>query len=219
MVGVPRSAGCQLCVKRRVKCDETRPSCGKCAKYGAECPGYDRPLKFVAGKHQVRARRQEHSGPTLPGPSTTGDTAADAPSTPSVTGSEMERRARLTITAPLVGDRGQTICSVLEKLSQTQAAKDLWVFAPWFSDMSPHLGRKVVLDSAVAAFSLHLLGKAKDDEVLVHESRSIYGQSLVALQKALNHPVEWKSSETLSATMILCLFEVGPPHLHLVHPG
>jgi hypothetical protein len=66
MVGVPRSTGCTLCVKRRVKCDQGRPSCGNCAKYGAACPGYDRGAKFVDGKHQVRARRQ-HGAAALAG--------------------------------------------------------------------------------------------------------------------------------------------------------
>ncbi|KAK5990029.1 hypothetical protein PT974_08292 [Cladobotryum mycophilum] len=56
MVGVPRSSGCQLCRKRRVKCDEGKPECGNCLKYGAQCPGYERAMKFVSGKHQIRSK-------------------------------------------------------------------------------------------------------------------------------------------------------------------
>ncbi|PVH81457.1 hypothetical protein DL98DRAFT_514620 [Cadophora sp. DSE1049] len=32
--------GCITCRKRRVKCDETRPSCKRCLKYGTQCSGY-----------------------------------------------------------------------------------------------------------------------------------------------------------------------------------
>ncbi|KAG4439885.1 hypothetical protein IFR05_004609, partial [Cadophora sp. M221] len=32
--------GCITCRKRRVKCDETRPSCLRCLKYGTQCSGY-----------------------------------------------------------------------------------------------------------------------------------------------------------------------------------
>ncbi|KAH7391276.1 hypothetical protein BKA64DRAFT_98984 [Cadophora sp. MPI-SDFR-AT-0126] len=32
--------GCITCRKRRVKCDETRPSCNRCLKYGTQCSGY-----------------------------------------------------------------------------------------------------------------------------------------------------------------------------------
>ncbi|KAK7952558.1 uncharacterized protein PG986_008286 [Apiospora aurea] len=56
MVGVPRSTACALCLSRRVKCDEIRPSCSNCVKYGADCPGYARGVKFVAGKHVVKSR-------------------------------------------------------------------------------------------------------------------------------------------------------------------
>lgn len=72
MVGVPRSTGCSTCVKRRIKasllssvrvdilikhqCDETRPECDNCLKYGTKCPGYDKGLKFVIGK-PLRTKR------------------------------------------------------------------------------------------------------------------------------------------------------------------
>ncbi|KAH7121724.1 hypothetical protein B0J13DRAFT_599332 [Dactylonectria estremocensis] len=43
MVGVPgRSKGCNTCRKRRVKCDETKPTCVRCTKGGFECLGYQR---------------------------------------------------------------------------------------------------------------------------------------------------------------------------------
>jgi hypothetical protein len=106
-------------------------------------------------------------------------------------------------------DRGQTINAIIHNLHDSQEAGEVRVFAPWFKDVPEHLGQKVTLDGAMAAFALHLLGKAKGDTSLVRESRSIYGQSLGALQKALDHPREWKSSETLCATMILSLYEVG----------
>lgn len=231
MVGVPRSTGCQLCVKRRVKCDQGRPSCSNCVKYGAPCPGYDRQMKFVAGKHHIRSRRQEDwrswgSGAgNAPGwgcgceEPASGSSFLDASAPGSATGttaplvdfsSELERRAELVLLylSPSE-DRGQTINAIIQNLHESPAAAEVRVFAPWFKDVPEHLGQKVTLDSAMAAFTLHLLGKAKQDDVLVRESLSIYGQSLGALQKALNHPKEWKSSETLCATMILSLFEVG----------
>ncbi|KAF7594620.1 hypothetical protein BBP40_008710 [Aspergillus hancockii] len=46
MVGVPRSQGCLLCRKRRIRCDQIRPHCSQCRKYGVICPGYKRSLKF-----------------------------------------------------------------------------------------------------------------------------------------------------------------------------
>jgi hypothetical protein len=226
MVGVPRSLGCQLCVKRRVKCDQTRPACTRCTKYGATCPGYDRPLKFVAGKHQLRPRHQEGSispvalsrAATVSGVHdqsvSTGSNNSSLHTSETLTarslaryGAQHQGQPRIPVT--MGGDRGQIVFAYLNTVNYTQTHRDLQVFDPWFKDVPRHLGHKPVLDNAMAAFSLHMLGKSNDDKNLIHHSRTIYGQSLITLQRALNDPVEWKSSETLCATMILCLFEVG----------
>ncbi|PVI02204.1 hypothetical protein DM02DRAFT_590029 [Periconia macrospinosa] len=39
MVGVPKSTGCAVCRKRKIKCDETWPICIHCQKNGKRCPG------------------------------------------------------------------------------------------------------------------------------------------------------------------------------------
>ncbi|KAL5341377.1 hypothetical protein BJX70DRAFT_405965 [Aspergillus crustosus] len=65
MVGVPRSTGCRTCVKRRVKCDETRPTCQRCIKIGVECLGYHRPLQFhiIQRPDQPQQRRRQRKPP------------------------------------------------------------------------------------------------------------------------------------------------------------
>lgn len=59
---------------------------------------------------------------------------------------------------------------------------------------------------------LQLVGIAKRDSADVNRSRDVYGRSLGALQKALNHPVAWKATETLAATVICCVYEVSIYH-------
>ena len=97
---------------------------------------------------------------------------------------------------------------MIETLNDNPQREELMIFNTWLTHVPEHLGTKITLDSAMASFALHLLGKTNNDDRLVCESRSIYGQSLVALQTALNHPVEWKTPETLGSAMILCFFEV-----------
>ncbi|KAL6228677.1 hypothetical protein BDW75DRAFT_235725 [Aspergillus navahoensis] len=58
MVGVPRSKGCLACLRRRVKCDETRPECQCCRRRGLPCPGYARDRKFYY--HFSVNRQPEH---------------------------------------------------------------------------------------------------------------------------------------------------------------
>lgn len=216
MVGVPRSRGCLLCVKRRVKCDEVRPACGNCIRYGAECPGYDRSFKFVAGKHHVRARRPRDLHETVLDLSSSPDEdTSGLPSSSlairkreSPSGSESEwDPPSLELYCPSE-ITSYYIVGMIDHLFMLRPQEEIMFIAPWFTTVPLQLGRKVHLDSAMCSFTMHLLGKVTGDKRLVGESRSLYGRSLVALQKALNHPTEWKSQETLCATMILCLFEL-----------
>ncbi|KAG6057237.1 hypothetical protein E4U17_001532 [Claviceps sp. LM77 group G4] len=41
------SRGCQMCRTRRIKCDETKPTCNQCAKSRRVCPGYKDEFDLV----------------------------------------------------------------------------------------------------------------------------------------------------------------------------
>ncbi|KAI0198625.1 hypothetical protein F4808DRAFT_451875 [Astrocystis sublimbata] len=41
------SRGCQMCRTRRIKCDETRPTCNQCTKSRRQCPGYKDDFDLV----------------------------------------------------------------------------------------------------------------------------------------------------------------------------
>uniref|UniRef100_A0A8H7TSN8 Zn(2)-C6 fungal-type domain-containing protein n=1 Tax=Bionectria ochroleuca TaxID=29856 RepID=A0A8H7TSN8_BIOOC len=215
MVGVPRSKGCHLCVKRRVKCDESKPQCHACVRYGVACPGYDRTVKFVNEKHQVRPRvkakpRKPSSSPSSGSgaPSVASGAEDESPTTrPGNTSLSTTVVPSPTALSPTI-DRAQFICTMLDTLYSTASRKEISFLNPWFDGIQDQFGAKATLDSAAASLILHMLGKATGDTRLVGESRSLYGQSLMALQSALNHKTEWKASETLSASTVLCLFEL-----------
>ncbi|OKL64689.1 hypothetical protein UA08_00156 [Talaromyces atroroseus] len=53
MRGIKKSRhGCATCKSKRLKCDESRPSCGRCTRLGVHCPGYSQPIRWVT-KHEV----------------------------------------------------------------------------------------------------------------------------------------------------------------------
>lgn len=300
MVGVPRSNACALCLSRRVKCDEARPSCSNCVKYGATCPGYVRGAKFVAGKHVVKSRARGRGGGTVafavssrtsasstpttttttppavsssppspaPAPSRSSPSsygtrrpwsrrAPDAVSPPASRGIPPPRQAPVcnddddvgdplewqdvaseqisgqpqqqqqqrfltsyeklqsalahVSTAPVItprDDRAQFIGMLMKSLEESQPESEMVVLGTWFQQTASHLGQKPSLDRASCAFALQLLGRKHQDEGLLAQSRTLYGQSLCMLQRALNHATEWRTPETLTSAMILCHFEV-----------
>ncbi|POR32833.1 Uncharacterized protein TPAR_06966 [Tolypocladium paradoxum] len=194
MVGVPRSSGCQLCRTRRVKCDELRPGCGNCRKYGVECPGYERGLKFISGKHQIRQRGKRSE----PSPS---DAALGAGSTPETNASH----TAALIAAPKP-NRGEFINTIVATVRTNMSQSDITGFLSWIE--LGRLGTRAVLDGAMCSVAMHLLGKEMSDQTMVAHSRSVYGKSLGSLQASLCHATEWKSPETLCAAMLLCVFEL-----------
>ncbi|EME86158.1 uncharacterized protein MYCFIDRAFT_151174 [Pseudocercospora fijiensis CIRAD86] len=43
--------GCSRCKSQHLKCDEQKPSCGRCTRLGVRCPGYVQQLKWLT-KHE-----------------------------------------------------------------------------------------------------------------------------------------------------------------------
>lgn len=195
MVGVPRSTGCSLCRKRRVKCDEERPACGNCRKYGAGCPGYDRGLKFVSGKHQIRQRGRRPLRDD------------GAPSSSSRSQSSGDELAPALMVTELSQSRAQFLGTILELLRPSVSQYDVVGLFAWVQ--LDRLGQKAALDGAMCSLTLHLFGKEYSDQAMLAYSRRLYGQSLCALQAALRHPTEWRSSETLCSAILLCVYEVS----------
>lgn len=204
-------------------------ACGNCVRYGAECPGYDKNRKFVDGKHIVHGRRaqttQETKGyDTKVHFSSASDSEADLAVPEQHSFTPLTNQSALTRWSPNFSNYGghvQTIPGILKEpcvpfvynmmgqLFTIHSREEIVFTAPWFNSILNYLGKTPVLDSAMCAFMLQLVGKAKQDAVDVHRSRDIYGQALGALQKALNHPVAWKSTETLAATILCSIFEVS----------
>ncbi|PTB81105.1 hypothetical protein M440DRAFT_1396265 [Trichoderma longibrachiatum ATCC 18648] len=221
MVGVPRSSGCQLCRQRRVKCDEARPECGNCRKYGVRCPGYERAIKFVSGKHAVRSKGSRASRTGRQGSASRG-TASEtlwsagtaSPDGDSSSSSSKEIASRTAaVVMPLVASpqpsRALFVGTLMDMAQTNLASKDVSTFLSFFGQLRfEALGTSAALDGAICSLSLHLMGKELGDDNLVARSRTVYGGSLVALQAALRHPVKWKASETFCSAVLLCFFEL-----------
>ncbi|KAI2826205.1 transcriptional regulator family: Fungal Specific TF [Aspergillus niger] len=60
---VEKNAGCARCKQRRIKCDETKPSCVACSRRGYDCPGYRRDVKW-SSKHEAKGLNSESLSPS-----------------------------------------------------------------------------------------------------------------------------------------------------------
>jgi len=102
----------------------------------------------------------------------------------------------------------QCLAMVISDLKGSPASLDLKLFYRVFNLLPERLGRSRLLDTAVKMFSLHHLGKAHGDDRLVHEARWSYGESLARLRRALDHRRHWATTETFTAAMLICMYEL-----------
>ncbi|KAF2847333.1 hypothetical protein T440DRAFT_213024 [Plenodomus tracheiphilus IPT5] len=64
--GAKSRSGCGKCKSRRVKCDEIRPACKNCERFGTTCPGYQQQLRWSTKfeHHQNTQKIEASTQPT-----------------------------------------------------------------------------------------------------------------------------------------------------------
>ncbi|KAJ5834556.1 hypothetical protein N7447_000582 [Penicillium robsamsonii] len=207
MVGVPRSNGCSLCVKRRVKCDQGLPGCVKCDKYGEPCPGYDRGFKFVTGK-PYRDRRQpnprsDKKDGTRPR-STTSNSEIDLDPIYQSLVQREKPSSLISVDLNVV----QHLCVLIDDFSQPYTPSPTHVVVRWFGFLPSIYGQNRVLDATIRSFTAHHFGRTTQNTQMVSYARSTYGEALRGLRKSLETPAESLSSHIFCAVVLLCMYEL-----------
>ncbi|KAH8728279.1 hypothetical protein GQ44DRAFT_702087 [Phaeosphaeriaceae sp. PMI808] len=181
MVGVPRSKGCATCRKRRIKCDETRPSCSQCRRGGRSCPGYERAMKFV----NEGRRFQRNPLPVV------------YPASLSSIQPSHDGQHRVQLVSTFVQD-----LFPLHHGRRQHSFIGGWLWlVPTVLQHSPYL------DLAAEAVALGYFGKQSKSRDTLVRSYSVYTNALRVLSKAIQHPKECLSSETLCAVLLLLQYE------------
>ncbi|KAH8800383.1 hypothetical protein F5884DRAFT_810157 [Xylogone sp. PMI_703] len=213
MVGVPRSTGCLTCIRRRVKCDEVRPSCSQCRVKGRQCEGYERRRKFVSHSGFKASNEPPGNITLLPYESAAGNYVASERS--SDTAGALTNPVYWSTSTDVpsfhspIAYHSQLLSVFIIEMSRRRAMpRDIRLFTQWLSQVPQYLGRSPALDRAVSCLNLHIAGLMSCSTNLVAESRQLYGQALLDLQRAINHKNTGFSSETLCATMMLSLYEL-----------
>lgn len=61
MVNTGKSKGCNTCKRRKVKCDEGKPGCQRCIRFGRQCEGYGQRPPRVRFANDVRRTNERDS--------------------------------------------------------------------------------------------------------------------------------------------------------------
>ncbi|KAF2815295.1 uncharacterized protein BDZ99DRAFT_193600 [Mytilinidion resinicola] len=192
------SGGCITCLSRKIKCDETRPTCNKCAKSKRSCGGYRAmvDLIFRDNTESTKARAGR-------------------------------RELMMIEDSPLITPAGNwPNLSALEASLQPQSIDDQalacfftdWAWAPKaytfsldflpreYSRVNPER-RNCCMAAATRAVSLaHLAHKSRDPRIR-QLADAEYVSALSSTNQALSISVEATQDETMMAVHLLILFE------------
>ncbi|RDW70609.1 Zn(II)2Cys6 transcription factor domain-containing protein [Aspergillus mulundensis] len=195
MGGIPyTSGGCGTCRRRKVKCDETKPECLRCTKYGHECAGYNKKRVFLHGRT-----------------ATTGKPGKLAPDL----NLALVKNRKVDLPRPNVNPelRVQLLTAFIEGyLPQQPHLRDRT--GRTFLEALPDLtGGSAILEKAGISLAAVYLAKQNQDDRLLQYSSKLYGNTLKTLQGRIKSGAKL-GQDVLYTTVILQLYELidcSPP--------
>ncbi|KAK5174515.1 uncharacterized protein LTR77_001595 [Saxophila tyrrhenica] len=224
MVGVPRSLGCFTCRKRKVACDQSRPTCKNCQKRGVECGGYAKystVLQWTPNGLKKRQRFEEVVGRKQPSQdaalvksrSSSPSSTAPAPSDSDI-GLLLPAQAGI---GSLVLQQLQTKCYETYLPPRGEVMVD--VKETWMYTMNTLTDQGNALSASFAALSLARMGVVTGKSDLVAQGRGQYAIALTGLKRALYDPDLAFQDRTLAAMRTLSIYEILSPTYSSVPHG
>ncbi|KAK6579926.1 hypothetical protein PZA11_007634 [Diplocarpon coronariae] len=223
------SKGCQMCRTRRIKCDETKPTCNQCAKSRRVCPGYKDDFDLVFRNEtqatERRARRALNTKRTA-AQLTLATQQASFPSPQAQEKSDAERSPTLIAPNPGQDASGAVVprgglAAIPVPLDQQAPCFFVsnFVVAPkhqsrgYFDFLLPMLRNESadshlsLAFSAVAMASLANRPNTRGRRQLFGQAVGKYTRALKATNVALQNSVHQKSDQTLAAILMLGFYE------------
>ena len=216
-VGHP-SRGCLECRRRRIKCDEARPTCGRCKRAGLACQGYRQTdgLMIRSMNHASAAKvqqrvRQRQSERATPAPSQ-GPPILNALDPKSESEERALIRTATSVGRPIAVDWQNQAVELL--FMEWVEQPDIKMGKPGLYHQLPGVyrhcsgGTAPHVTAAVEAAALAYLRSTTSVEDFGWMAHRSYGRALVSLGEAMRDPARAVTGETLTAIWLLALFEV-----------
>lgn len=220
------SRGCQMCRTRRIKCDETKPTCLQCQKSRRQCPGYKDDFDIVFRNEtqatERRARRATNSKKynsqvTLAAQQSAYATVQAAGGmSPSAVRMELSPRSDVDVTRALVPVEPalsipldvQAPCYFMSNftLASQPTSRGYFEFLLPLVKSEPPESHFGLAFSAVAFAALANRPNARGRNLSI-QAVNQYTRALRAVNLALQNPAHQRTDQTLAAIIMLGFFE------------
>ncbi|KAI1486068.1 hypothetical protein F5X96DRAFT_273799 [Biscogniauxia mediterranea] len=195
------SRGCQMCRTRRIKCDETKPTCNQCAKSRRQCPGYKDEFDLVfRNETKATERRAQKASRKAMAQKMGGkqpmalDTKAPA--------------KQVLVPSPGVSIETQANCYFISNFILVPRGRRTHGFLDFVLPLLKQEGAQAHLRHAFDACSMAFLNnRGGSGGRLTEKALSAYTLALTGTNNALRDLEEQRKDSTLAAVLLLGLFE------------
>ncbi|KAF1940712.1 hypothetical protein EJ02DRAFT_435360 [Clathrospora elynae] len=239
MVGVPKSTGCFICRKRKIKCDETWPACLNCQKNGKSCPGPPARHTFrdLGARLNTSGAASIATGVVI-APLDQQDRHLTQLTEKFAENGSVVHKFRIShrgpgprkkaprrsssvslsppkspfLRQPSPSRHQQLARALIAAITTGTTGHRMSVFGPFIREVPARLGHNAALDAAVTVLvNVHtlLIRKKAAAEIV---SPELYIRAIKTLQTCLEDPQQGMSANTLCASVLLGLVEAfaGP---------
>ncbi|PMD37555.1 hypothetical protein L207DRAFT_585898 [Hyaloscypha variabilis F] len=208
-----RSKACATCIKRKTKCDKTRPVCSQCIKAGWQCPGYVK----VWTKRETKGRktRPRYDQEWLPGQELQHEPLESRPKGVKVA---IRRKSQAQSTSPTSIDLFSLSATPSDSSLMVQLVDHLEENKPpgmtirnlgsFFPFIPSRLGHSRALDDAVQCICTSYSALLCSNGSAIGQDRREYYQALRSLRLACQDKDEVLSSNVLCAAVLLSWYEI-----------
>ncbi|TVY36406.1 White-opaque regulator [Lachnellula occidentalis] len=210
------SRGCQMCRTRRIKCDETKPTCLQCQKSRRQCPGYKDEFDLVFRNEtqatEKRATKPLHTKRHGILADHQADYATNIGESSNMQDTSSSRLAMLLSTSQAlsVPIEQQAPCffvtNFILPLSDTGSGPGHFAYlAPLMKTAGPNSTLSVAFQAvAMAALANRPNSRGRG---LLPKAMGQYAKALKATNLALQNPAQQKTDQTLASILMLGFFE------------
>lgn len=221
----PRSTGCFQCRKRKIRCDEGRPGCERCAKHGVPCPGYRREKGGLEFEDQtlLTARKAKQSyGQRTALVLNKSSNASSLRSTPETFTKDINSTS-FQDCDPYAFQTWSTTVPI--KMLISPAANQAQLYDKWLAIYTPQVTgmqgmhfdylreaiklaeREPALRAGLDTLALVQVGHAAKDERLLAAAVPSYGKALAGLACAVSKATSVRDNTVLAAASLLVVCE------------
>lgn len=205
------SRGCQMCRTRRIKCDETKPTCNQCAKSRRQCPGYkdEFDLVFRNETNATKKRAQKASRKAMNTKIVRIDSNSSESQLSTVSRDPFNNQLSTIVPSLTVAPEQHAQCHFFANFVLVPRQDGSRGFMDYLVPMMAKEANNTHLRHAFNACALASLGNKVTANGINFGDRALtaYTKALAATNIALRHPEERMSDSVLAAILLLGLFE------------